>query len=165
MEELFSGTSEWPILGLDKFLVDPDHELHMKDVKTLELKVANKKSDKPHKRGKLGTAWERMHKTAYEKLGVPYTPPNQRDTDFEGNIHYEILPIREKDVILYWNLAEPLDKSGDLLEQELSTSARVNSWKASFLTHRPRLWSYPRDGNWIVFRETIFLGVTSPIND
>ena len=142
VEALCGENSEvnWPPLSLDKFLLRPTDDLYASDRRGLETKVANK-STCFRKKGKTGTAWERLHKSAYEKMGVAsYTSAELRGEDYTDNIFFQALPTREKDVILYWDLCEPLPHftGGDVserFEQELTTSALVSTYGAQLLLY------------------------------
>ena len=108
---------EHPIIDLSCFLL-PDSDGQIQAItKAMEAKVF---SESMEKRSRKGTDWTRIHKVAYTNKGLPWSDPASRDSAYDRNAHFLALPLRERDIILYWDAVSCLNESNGVHEEDIS---------------------------------------------
>ena len=123
IEAIFDLTH--PDADLHHFLLPDGHELLRGMSKALNKKVEDMLASAAvgrKRKGRDGTGWIRCHETEYKKAKIEWSCPTSRSVNYNDNEHFHAMPIRERDVILFWDATDPVDGS---CEVELATSLSI----------------------------------------
>lgn len=101
----------FPVLDLDMFLAKLPDPLLVDYNEKVEKKAAQQAS--AAKKGRKGTAWKSLHNTAYGKASLNWSDPSTRDAHYHDNNYFRLLTERERDIVLFYDLVQPVTPGQD----------------------------------------------------
>lgn len=120
LKELCESHGEFERCDLRHFLAPDSHQATEK----WRAEIANKAElmvdgdAKLTVAGRPGTGWMAKHQAAYKKkLDVAWSSPEFRRSQYAANSHFLSRPLREQDIVLFWDLKQPV--SPDSYEESL----------------------------------------------